>query len=50
MWHINPNYASPYKNRGVVKFMKGDLNGAMADYNQAIKLGSKSTNEVELPD
>jgi hypothetical protein len=39
-----------YDNLGSVKLMKGDLNGALAYFNQAIKLGSKSVDAVETPD
>ena len=35
---LNPNFALAYNNRGNVKSKKGDLDGAMADYNQAIEL------------
>jgi Flp pilus assembly protein TadD len=31
--------ASTYEARGLAKERKGDLDGAMADYNQAIKFG-----------
>jgi tetratricopeptide (TPR) repeat protein len=35
---LDPKLAALYYNRGNVKFRKGDLDGAMADYNQAIQL------------
>jgi tetratricopeptide (TPR) repeat protein len=34
----NVQNAGTYYDRGIAKQKKGDLNGAMADYNQAIKL------------
>ena len=41
---LSPNYALAYRNRGEAKRKKGDLNGATADFNQAIKLGSQPAN------
>ena len=42
--HFNPEAnvqnAVTYDSRGLAKEKKGDLDGAMADYNQAIKLKS----------
>jgi hypothetical protein len=35
----NVQNASTYEARGLAKERKGDLDGAMADYNQAIKFG-----------
>jgi hypothetical protein len=34
--------AISYDDRGIAKQKKGDLDGAMADFTQAIKLGAKS--------
>ncbi|MDF1666731.1 MAG: tetratricopeptide repeat protein [Planctomycetota bacterium] len=34
----DPDYAEAYSNRGVVKSALGDLDGAIADYNMAVKL------------
>lgn len=34
----DPDYAEAYSNRGVVKAALGDLDGAIADYNMAVKL------------
>jgi tetratricopeptide (TPR) repeat protein len=47
---LNSNYAAAYRNRGNAKRKKGDLNGAMADFNRAIKLGLRSVDAVETPD
>jgi tetratricopeptide (TPR) repeat protein len=45
---LNPKNASAYNNRGNVKFRKGDLNGAMADYNQAIRLNPEVESDEKL--
>ena len=37
---INPNDEKAFYNRGVVRADKGDLDGAIADYNEAIRLTS----------
>jgi tetratricopeptide (TPR) repeat protein len=34
----NPNYAEAYNNRGAVRYDQGDIQGAIADYNEAIRL------------
>jgi tetratricopeptide (TPR) repeat protein len=47
---LNPKYGVAYRNRGNAKRKKGDLNGASADFNRAIKLGSRSVDAVEIPD
>jgi Flp pilus assembly protein TadD len=39
---LSPGLAAAYYNRGLAKQNKGDLNGAFADYNQAIKLDAKN--------
>jgi len=36
---LNPQYGLAYRNRGNAKRKKGDLDGAIADFNRAIKLG-----------
>jgi tetratricopeptide (TPR) repeat protein len=36
---LNPQYGLAYRNRGNVKRTKGDFDGAIADFNRAIKLG-----------
>jgi tetratricopeptide (TPR) repeat protein len=41
---LNPQYGLPYRNRGNAKRKKGDLDGAIADFNRAIELGV--TNEL----
>jgi tetratricopeptide (TPR) repeat protein len=38
----NAQNAVTYEARGLAKQKKGDLNGAMADYNQALKLNPKA--------
>ena len=38
---LDPNYASAYSARGVVKDRKGDLKGVLADFNQASELEPK---------
>jgi|SRR5215831_1624083 len=38
---IVPNVGWPYLNRGLAKYNKRDLEGAMADYNQAIEIDPK---------
>src|SRR5215468_2684176 len=38
----NVQYAATYIDRGLAKQKKGDLDGAMADYNKAIELNPKS--------
>ncbi len=38
---IDPQYASAYYNRGLVKSDLGDEHGAIADYNQAISINPK---------
>ena len=39
---LNPRDAAAYNNRGIIKKEKGDLNGALAEYNQAVSLMSRS--------
>jgi hypothetical protein len=36
---LNPRYGLVYRNRGNLKQRRGDTNGAIADFNQALKLG-----------
>jgi tetratricopeptide (TPR) repeat protein len=36
---LNARYGLAYRNRGNAKRKKGDLDGAIADFNRAIKLG-----------
>jgi tetratricopeptide (TPR) repeat protein len=38
---LNPNNARAYRNRGNAKRNKGDLDGAIADFNRAIELNAK---------
>jgi tetratricopeptide (TPR) repeat protein len=38
---VDTQNAATYNDRGIAKEKKGDLDGAMADYNQAIKLNPK---------
>jgi tetratricopeptide (TPR) repeat protein len=38
---LNPKYAAPYYNRGIAWSDKGDLDRAIADYDQAIRLNPK---------
>ncbi len=35
---INPQYAKAYSNRGVAKFVSGDIAGALLDYDKAIEI------------
>ncbi|MCZ6624588.1 MAG: tetratricopeptide repeat protein [Deltaproteobacteria bacterium] len=35
---LNPDYALAYYNRGIARKAKGDLNGALKDYGEAIRL------------
>lgn len=35
---LNPEYVDAYNNRGVVRYEKGDFEGAFADYDQAIRV------------
>ena len=37
----DPNYAMAYNNRGIVKAALGDIAGAIADFNQAIKINDE---------
>jgi Flp pilus assembly protein TadD len=49
---IKPDYAEAYFNRGVVKEMKRDSNGAFRDWEKASELeanGEMSVMERELP-
>jgi tetratricopeptide (TPR) repeat protein len=36
---LNPNYGLAYRNLGEAKRKKGDLDGAVSDFNRAVKLG-----------
>jgi tetratricopeptide (TPR) repeat protein len=36
---LNPQLGLAYRNRGNAKKKKGDIEGAIADFNRAIKLG-----------
>ena len=47
---INPKYAAAYRNRGDAKRKKGDVNGAITDFNRAVKLGLQSADVAENPD
>jgi Flp pilus assembly protein TadD len=47
---INPKNAAAYRNRGEIKRKKGDINGAVADFNHAVKLGLHSADIAETPD
>ena len=38
---LDPKYTLAYRNRGNAKRTKGDLNGAIADFNRAVRLGSQ---------
>jgi len=46
----NVQNAISYNDRGIAKQKKGDLDGAIADFTQAIKLGAKSGDVAETPD
>ena len=41
---FNSNYALPYNNRGIIKRNKGDVAGAIADFDRAITLNPKYAN------
>ncbi len=47
---LNPKYATAYRNRGMAKRKKGDLNGAIADFDRAIKFGSQIVDEEFVTD
>jgi Flp pilus assembly protein TadD len=36
------HYGIAYNNRGILRQMKGDSSGSMADYNQSIKINPKN--------
>jgi tetratricopeptide (TPR) repeat protein len=39
---LNPKYAAAYRNKANAEKRKGDLSGASADYNRALRLGVTS--------
>jgi lipoprotein NlpI len=41
---LNPNFADAYRHRGNLKRMKGDVDGANADFDRALKLDSNPAN------
>jgi tetratricopeptide (TPR) repeat protein len=41
--HLNPDLVEEYNHRGVAKFELGDKQGAILDYNRAIKLDPQDT-------
>ena len=43
---LQPNYAKAFRSRGIVREVKGDLDGALADYNQAIRLKPDYTKAI----
>ena len=43
---IKPDYAEPYNNRGIARYAKGDLDGAIKDYTRSIELKNP---EIYLP-
>ncbi|HIF49558.1 MAG TPA: tetratricopeptide repeat protein [Cytophagales bacterium] len=43
---LNPNFVYAYFNRGVVKEIMNDRNGACADYKIAAKMGHKGAEEI----
>jgi lipoprotein NlpI len=45
---LDPNYAEAYRNRGAVRYFKGDYDGAIADCTEAIRLAPKNASAYNI--